>query len=346
MKVAPAAWITGASGFIGGHLVERLKQAGWRVAEVSYRGGPSEWPAADDVVFHLGGVAHRHTGAATLTAANRELAVDLYRHAGAATLTAANRELAVDLYRHAGAATLMAANCELTVELYRRAQRAGCRGFVFVSTAKVLGDAGEAPFTPAAPRRPMGVYAESKALAEERLLALHERGGPPLAIVRPPLVYGAGAKANFKMLARAVATGLPLPFAGATGPRSFVSVANLVDALANIGTALHNQDAARLWHVADGEDIDVATLCRRLGAKLGRPARLWPLPRSVFDAVARLSGGYGISSGLVASLFQPFQLDDSALREELGWSPPQTLDAALQDVADWLSRQRQASGAS
>lgn len=304
---APTAWITGASGFIGRHLAERLKQAGWRVTEVRYRGGSSDVPAADDVIFHLGGVAHR---------------------------------------RAAGVAALMIANCDLTVELYERARRAGCQGFVFLSTAKVLGDGGETPFATDAPRRPRGVYAESKALAEERLLALHELGGPRLAIVRPPLVYGAGAKANFKMLGQAIAAGLPLPLASATGPRSFVSVANLVDALATIGAALGDRGAARVWHVADGEDIDVATLCRRLGAKLGRPARLWPLPRSVFDGAARLSGGYGVSGGLVASVFQPFHLDDSALRKELGWSPPQTLDAALQEAADWFSRRRQASGAS
>ena len=136
---------------------------------------------------------------------------------------------------------------------------------------------------------------------------------------------------------------MPLPFADAQGKRSFVSVGNLADALATIGTALQDRNAARVWHVADGEDIDVATLCRTLASKFGRQARLWPLPRSLFDAAARLSGGLGISRDLVASLFEPFQLDDSALREELGWSPPQTLDAALEQTAAWFSARHPAS---
>lgn len=303
---APSAWITGASGFVGRHLVERLQRAGWSVTQARVRADSTETPAAGDVVFHLGGIAHQ---------------------------------------RAVGAAAMMAANRDLTVDLYRRSQLAGCQGFVFLSTSKVLGDGGETPFTTDSPRRPRGIYAESKAQAEERLLTMSEGGGPPLAIVRPPLVYGAGAKANFKRLLQGIAAGVPLPLANATAKRSFVAVANLVDALATIGAGFRRQDGARIWHVADGEDIDVATLCRRLGEKLGRPARLWPLPRSVFDVAARTSGGFGISESLVASLFEPFQLDDSALRKALDWSPPQTLDAALQDVADWFSSQRQTSSA-
>ena len=304
--MSPAAWITGASGFVGSHLAKHLEGAGWRVAKVRLRAGSVDAPASGDVVFHLGGIAHR---------------------------------------RATDVAATMAANCELAVDIYRRSQRAGCRGFVFLSTAKVLGDGSPALLTTAAPRRPIGAYAQSKAIAEERLLALHGAGTPPLAIVRPPLVYGAGAKGNFRLLARCLAAGLPLPLAAAGGKRSFVSIANLVDALAAIGAAVPDQDSARIWHVRDGEDIDVATLCRALATKLDRRATLWPLPRRVFDATARLSGGYGLSTSLVASLFEPFALDDGALREELGWSPPQTLDAGLAQTAAGYSSRRKSDRA-
>ena len=127
------------------------------------------------------------------------------------------------------------------------------------------------PFDADAPRRPIGPYAESKARAEERLLAMHRQDGPPLAIVRPPLVYGAGVKGRFRLLAQGIAAGLPLPLGQATGKRSFVAVANLVDALAQIGIALPADRAARVWHVSDGEDIDVATLCRALAGE-ARPS--------------------------------------------------------------------------
>lgn len=234
----------------------------------------------------------------------------------------------------------MAVNCELAVELYERAHRAKASGFVHLSSSKVLGDASAAPLNESAPRRPVGAYAHSKAAAEEALLVRAERLGLPLFIVRPPLAYGPGVKANFRALATALARGWPLPLALARGVRSWVSVGNLAAALATLGSNLQTLPNAAAWHVTDGEDIDVAELCRRISAKLGRSPRLWPLPRRALLAAARASGNYGISTSQVVSIFDAFKLDDTPFRRALGWSPPQSMDAALDELVRWMRRRQ------
>lgn len=293
---AMSAWVTGAGGFVGGHLTRALRHAGWRVATARIRPGEGQGaaPAGGDVVFHLAGVAHRQ---------------------------AAAREQ-------------MAANCDLALALYALACRAEARAFVFVSSSKVLGDASPAVLGVDAPRRPKGGYAASKAAAERQLLAARGRAGVPLAIVRPPLIYGPGVRGNLRLLTWALARGLPLPLALARGRRSFVSVRNLTSALAALGAMPDRSDG--IWHVADGEDVDCATLCRRLAGQLGRPARLLPVPAAVCAMVlSLLPKTRANAASLVASAFEPLRLDASAFRRAFGWSPPQMLDEGIAELAQW-----------
>ena len=297
-----SALVTGAGGFIGSHLVRDLQRTGWHVGTLRARhedgsgANPASAEAAGRVLFHLGGIAHRRAGIQRQMAANRDLACDLYEWAA----------------------------------------RAGALGFVFVSTSKVLGESSPAPLSVHAPRRPRGAYAQSKAAAETALLAAHRRHGLPLAIVRPPLVYGPGVKANFRLLLRALAHGAPLPLASATSRRSYVSVGNLTNALAAIGASLARPASAEIWHVTDGNTLSTAALCGVLAGHLGRSARLFPVPRSVFAAASRISDGLGLPRSLVASLFDPFPLDDSAFRARFSWTPPETQDAALKATAHWF----------
>lgn len=263
-------------------------------AQVRPGQAPDPPPKAGDVVFHLAAVAHRH----------------------------------------AATGEQQAANCDLALDVYRCAAKAKARAFVFVSTSKVLGDASDAPLGTASPRRPVGAYAMSKAAAEQQLLAARREVGLPLAVVRPPLVYGPGAKGNLRSLLWALARGVPLPLALARGQRSFVSVRNLVAALATIGAAPERCDG--IWHVADGEAIDCASLCRRLGGHLGRPVRLLPVPPVLCAAALSLVPlAAGHARSLVASTFGPLLLDDGAFRRAFHFSPPQTLDAGLAELAHW-----------
>jgi nucleoside-diphosphate-sugar epimerase len=215
--------------------------------------------------------------------------------------------------RGAQGASFYEANVELTRSVARAAAAAGAR-MVFVSTVKVHGDASAHALRESEPLAPAGDYARSKAQAEA---VLREVSGLQLVVVRPPLVYGPGVKANFLMLMAAIARGIPLPFAGVANRRSFVYVGNLVDAL--LRCIDDPRAVGRTYLVSDGSPLSTPALCRAIGVALGRAPRLFPFP----------------SQWLPGPLGRSLEVDDSALRAELGWHVPFSVEAALRATADW-----------
>lgn len=223
---------------------------------------------------------------------------------------------------------LMRANRDLTVAAHEAAVAADARAFIHVSSATVLGGGQEAPVDESAPLNPAGAYAVSKAEAE---VALQEAaGGVPVAIVRPPLVYGAGVKANFLRLLGWVARRRPVPVVANAGRRSFVSVANLTHALDAIAQATPTQEPCRIWHVRDGEDVAFDELCRRLGEALDVPVRVWRVPRGLSTLGVGL-----VRTGSGSNPLEALRLDDTQLRSELYWQPMESLDGGLRTLARW-----------
>ena len=195
-----------------------------------------------------------------------------------------------------------------------------------------MANAAAQPVAETAPRRPVGAYAESKARAEEALLSACADARLPLAVVRPPLVYGPGARGQLQWLSRCLARGLPLPLRDATAPRSRVAVANLADALVLLGALIADEPrdprpAPSIWHVTDGEDRSTADFCHALAMALGRSARLWRLPGLALAARSRAG------AGPLVGAFAPFRLDAERLGRECGWTAPQTPAAALAEMA-------------
>lgn len=222
--------------------------------------------------------------------------------------------LAAIAHRRATAEELQRVNMDLAVQVGRAAAAAGAR-MLFVSSLKVHGEQSDAPLHEGSPLAPGDPYARSKARAEEALRAL---AGLRLTVLRPPLVYGPGVKANFLALLKAVARGLPLPLGSVTNRRSVLYVGNLARAIARCIEA-----EGRTYLVSDGVAPSSAELCRQLGEALGRPARLFAFPAALLPARLRQS--------LVA--------DDRAIRRELGWAPPFSLQEGMRATARWyLSR--------
>lgn len=208
---------------------------------------------------------------------------------------------------------LRAVNVEATVAIGRAAAAAGAR-MLLMSTAKVLGEeTTDSAFDESSPLAPQDVYARAKADAET---ALRRVPGLALTVLRPPLVYGAEAKANFHALLRAVARGWPLPFASIGNRRSLVGVGNLADALARCIEA--PEAIGRTYGVTDGAPWSTPALCRAIGAALGRPARLFAFPPALLELAAPMR-----------KLTRSLVIDDGAIRRELGWSPPQEFEQAL-----------------
>jgi UDP-glucose 4-epimerase len=172
----------------------------------------------------------------------------------------------------------------------------------------------------------------SKREAEQELALVAGRTGLEVVVIRPPLVYGPGAKANFRNMMKTLSRGVPLPFGAVHNRRSLVSLANLVDLV--LVALVHPDAPGKTFLVSDGEDLSTTELLRRTTLALGRQPRLLPvseqLLRHAFDVLGRRS--------LAQRLLDSLEVDIVATCETLGWRPPVSVDQALVDTAQHYLR--------
>lgn len=227
------------------------------------------------------------------------------------------------------------ANVEGSVRLATMAAEAGCRRLVFLSSIKVNGEASAEghPFSENDVPAPMDAYGCSKRDAEIALFEVASNTGLEVVVIRSPLVYGPGVKANFHSMMRWLHSGVPLPFGAIDNRRSLVALDNLVDLL--VLCTRHPAAANQVFLAGDGEDVSTADLLRRTAKALGCTSRLLPVPTAWLQSAARLLG----KEELVARLCGNLQADISKARSVLGWTPPIGLDDGLKRAADnFLSR--------
>lgn len=223
-------------------------------------------------------------------------------------------------------------NVQGTLNLARQAAAAGVRRFVFMSSIKVNGEATQPghPFTADAAPAPLDAYGISKMEAEQGLRDIAAQTGMEVVIIRPPLVYGPGVKANFAAMMRWLGRGVPLPLGAIDNRRSLVALDNLVDLVV---TCLgHRAAANQTFLVSDGEDVSTTELLRRMGIAMHRPAHLIPVPASFLQGAASLLGKRDVARRLCGSL----QVDIHKTRQLLGWNPPLTLDQGLKKAAEGM----------
>ncbi len=217
-----------------------------------------------------------------------------------------------------------------TLDLARQSAAAGVRRFIFLSSIGVNGNQTSTnPFSFSAEDTPNPAepYAISKHEAEISLRQIAQKTGMEIVIIRPPLVYGANAPGNFGRLLQITAKGIPLPFGAVHNQRSFVALDNLIDLITVCID--HPAAANQTFLVSDGEDLSTTELLQRLGAALGKPAYLLPVPVSWLRKVASLLGKEDIAMRLLGSL----QIDMHKTCELLNWSPPLSVDEALRKTA-------------
>ena len=290
--------VTGASGFVGSALCATLTTRRFDVLQ-AVRGAPVVAGMAVDTVIHLAARVHV-MGESSLDALPR--------------------------YR--------AANTAGTLALAEQAAAAGVRRFVFASTVKVNGEESDTPYRETDTPHPTDAYAISKWEAEEGLRAIAARTGLQVVVVRPPLVYGPGVRANFLAMMRWIKRGVPLPLGALDNRRSLVALDNLVDFLITCST--HPAAANQTFLVSDGDDLSTSELLRRMARALGKPARLLPVPPALLYAGAALLGRRDFARRLCGSLC----VDISKARDMLGWTPPLSVDQGLRLVAaDFLAHE-------
>ena len=226
-------------------------------------------------------------------------------------------------------------NTEITRRLAEAAARSGVKRFVFLSSVKANGEESVIPYSETIPPAPQDAYGISKWRAEQALAEIAASTGLEPVILRPPLIYGPGVRANFLSLLRIADSGIPLPLGGLDrNARSLLYLGNLISA---IRCAVDHPNAAgRTYVTRDGDDASTAMLVRKLRKALRRPARLLPVPAGLIGAAARLAGRGAIMRRIDGSL----TVDDAAIRRELDWRPPFTLDQGLAATASWYLASR------
>jgi UDP-4-keto-D-QuiNAc 4-reductase len=217
-------------------------------------------------------------------------------------------------------------NTRGTLELARQAAEHGIRRFVFLSSVKAQGEStllGQ-PFTESQVCNPVDPYGLSKYEAEIGLLDIARRTGMEVTIIRPPLVFGPGVKANFRSLIKALIKGLPLPLGSILeNRRSMVGLTNLIAFVELCCT--HPAAANQVFYVSDGLDYSTTRLVLLIAEALGRSPRLLPVPPTFLRAMLLAIGKGAEADRLLGSL----QVSDQKARELLGWTPPATTEAEL-----------------
>ena len=228
-------------------------------------------------------------------------------------------------------------NTEATLHLAEEAVKAGIKRFIFASSIKVNGEETSPgqPFTANDLPAPQDPYGISKYEAETGLMKLALQTRMDVVIVRPPLVYGPGVKANFETMLRWLARGIPLPLGMVTNNRrSFVALDNLVDLL--IICIEHPIAANQVFLASDGEDLSTAVLMEKMSKALGKHPILLPVPPAILKAGAKMLGCMDAAQRLLGSL----QVDISKTQALLGWSPPLSADEGFRQTAEAFLRKR------
>jgi nucleoside-diphosphate-sugar epimerase len=285
-----AVALTGATGFVGRVLAESLFHRGLKVLPIARDKNPELILQQANVVVHLAARVH----------VMDEKSIN-----------------PLNEFRKS--------NVDATVSLARQAAAAGVARFVFMSSVKVNGE--DSPhfrgFTELDLPDPQDPYGVSKWEAEQALRLVAAETGMEVVIIRPPLVYGPGVKANFAALMHAVMRGWPLPFESINNARSLVGLDNLVDFIYCCMT--HPAAANQTFLVSDGHDVSSAQLVRELAAAAGVKPNLWSVPQWFLELGAVMVGKRKAVQRLCGSL----QVDISKAQTLLGWRPPVSMQEGL-----------------
>jgi nucleoside-diphosphate-sugar epimerase len=298
--------VTGASGFIGRHLIAELQRRRVPVTAATRRevGPETRWSdvlAGVEQVVHLAALAHERA------------------------LSHENRREYEPLHR---------VNALGTEHLAKAAAQAGVRRFVFVSTIGVCGDATTGtPFEENSPTAPRSLYAASKLEAERLLAAVAGQTGLAVTVLRPTLVYGPGNGGNFLRLLRLVYAGWPLPLASIRNRRSLTYVGNVVAAIS--GLLMHPRPAGT-FVVCDRDPISTPDLVRALARATGREARLFRSPAALLRLAARVTG----TAESLRRLADSLEADAGKLARHLGADPPFTVSQGLAHTGEWYRELR------
>jgi UDP-glucose 4-epimerase len=310
--------ITGASGFIGRKLVERLLLEGGYNLTVVARNGAGNFPSQIKL-FQIDAIEKTLDWSVALTD------IDVVIHC-AARVHSVNDKPSEALKQ------FRAVNVDATIKLARQSVEQGVKRFIFISSIGVNGISNTKAFAVDDKPNPAEDYAVSKFEAETGLKALLQGTDTEFVIIRPPLVYGLNAKGNFGHLFKLAQKRLPLPLGAINNKRSLVSLDNLVDL---ISTCIAHPNAKNeTFMVSDDHDVSTTELVRLVANESGKGALLLPIPVGCLKFLAACLGRKNMATKLCDSL----QVDIQHTQQKLGWTPPLTLEQGIARCFDKNSR--------
>jgi nucleoside-diphosphate-sugar epimerase len=306
-------FVTGATGFIGRAVCAKMLKSGWKVKAAVRKGSvlPVLPDGVETVVF------------APLeecrSSAQDFYGVDTVIHLAARVhIPKRAVERSIDAFRKV--------NVLGTEHLARIAAKAGVKRFIFISSVKVNGEGDPKPYAEKDTPHPRDIYGISKLEAEDSLSRISGETGLKTVILRLPLVYGPGAKANFKNLIKLVKAGPPLPFKGLSNRRSFLYIGNLVDAIFNC--AVHPRAVGETFMVSDGQDVSTPDLIMIIAGAMRKKAVLFYLPAGILEGLCKIAGKDDELEKLTGTLL----VDSRKIRDLLGWNPPFTLEEGIKET--------------
>lgn len=302
--------VTGASGFVGKPLCEALIKSGVDVIAV-VRNSVQKIKGAELIVRDL----HSKT---SLKASLND--VDVVIHlAGRAHVM---NELSLNPHD-----TYHEANVGITKALAEQAASCGVKRFIHLSSVKVNGEStNKHPFSEKDTPTPKDDYGKTKYEAEKMLNELAKKSVMEVVIIRPPLVYGPGVKANFKTLIKVAQLYIPLPFGAIHNKRSLIYIENLIDFIVTCLT--HPNAVNQTFLVSDDHDVSTTQLIKHIKIAANKKNLLIPIPKSWLGLIFKLIGKPFLSNRLCSSL----QVDITKAKTELNWQPPYSLEYGIAET--------------
>ena len=312
--------VTGATGFIGTQLSETLANSGHEVRCTARSLAPNRSTTLEMVTCDLESADNLD---------HLTMGCDAIVHlAGRAHVMSDDPATSESLY--------LSANVDVTRKLAQSAARTGVKRMILMSSVKVNGESTtiDSPFTSQDTPNPQDPYGRSKTQAEQALWDVASSSGLEGVVIRPPLVYGPGVRANFASLIGIVNRGIPLPLASIQNKRSFVSIDNLIDCIA---TALQSSNApGQTFLVSDGNDLSTPELIRSIASALHKSPMLIPFPTALLKLVATSVAKRSAYERLCGSL----TVDIALTKQKLSWTPLFTVQDSMQRTVDAFIQSR------
>ncbi len=307
--------VTGANGFIGSALIKELVNEGWYVTAATRE----PLPALDSE--HIRNVSIGSINASTLWEDALE-GMDVVVHLAARVHVMSDKTRnPLGAYRKV--------NVQGSRKLAEIASQSGVKRLVLLSSVKVNGEEHSRAYREDDEPEPQDPYGISKMEGELALRTIADGSEMDYVIIRPPLVYGAGVKANFRALLSMVHRKVPLPLAGVNNQRSLIYIGNLVDSI--IACMTSKAAANQTYLVSDDQDLSTPRLIRAIAASMDTRCLLFPFPQLLLKTASKLAGKGDAANRLLGSL----TVDISKIKRELAWRPPFSVESGLRHTAKW-----------